>query len=677
MPSSTPASAGAGPPQTDLLMLNAGNYPRNVIYPYAFVQVRALARAQGLRVGSFDFLGIAREHYRHTVRRLLARHRPRMIGITLRQADSIVHCEYSNTKWKPYYPVEDTAALLGVLREETDVPIAMGGFGFTTHAGALYDLLKPDLGMQGEPEGLFARFEDVLAGRGLDEVDNLVHRQDGATRLNPRVFHAPHPDREYDDEVVDQLEAFYGRTKLYGDCPPSVAVELARGCIFRCEFCTEPRVKGRTFRVRDLDVVMGEVEFLARRGIRRVFLVCSEINMGNSALAMEMAERFIRLNEQPWSPGLRWHAYHLPRWLSRDEVATLYRSGFAGGWNDFPSFDDRNLVSLRVPYRKDHVLEHLQNTMDLQGPVPFENTPHVSFFIGNAKATPQSVARSVRAFNLTRMPGQVDDVKVFFGTRLFAPEDGGPLEVPPTTVTYTSTGPLDHVDVAHPTFHLAPALAEVLGPDAAAHDEFFDYLTTTLMRSPQVWKRDWNRFLATAAPPAWIAAQLAPHRGHPRPLPELPHHSQAAVHRAAERIVACETGAALRDFLMDESLTDTVRRRTAMILVALASRPLPPRWLELLDHLGLEHDGSGGVPGTPYEVVVALLPRFGDTAELLEAARSLGLADDSKEVWLLRRLIFEKDLLLRPEYRALLIVQEEAGVPGMPIFREEPELVPA
>ena len=43
---------------SDLLLLNASNLPTTPIFPYAFVQVTALARRFGLRVARFDFVGL-------------------------------------------------------------------------------------------------------------------------------------------------------------------------------------------------------------------------------------------------------------------------------------------------------------------------------------------------------------------------------------------------------------------------------------------------------------------------------------------------------------------------------------------------------------------------------------------------------------------------------------------
>ena len=58
----------------DLLLLNASNFAGHIVYPYAFVQIFALARINDLTVERFDFLNtpssrqnLAKTHAKATV----------------------------------------------------------------------------------------------------------------------------------------------------------------------------------------------------------------------------------------------------------------------------------------------------------------------------------------------------------------------------------------------------------------------------------------------------------------------------------------------------------------------------------------------------------------------------------------------------------------------------------
>ena len=114
-----PHASGGDRAPVDLLFLNFSNWPGNPVYPYAFVQVSALARRAGLTVRRWDGLGLTRDQQLACVRELVQRHRPRAVGFTIRQADSTEADEYlgaraeATTRW---FPMEDTHAAICAVR---------------------------------------------------------------------------------------------------------------------------------------------------------------------------------------------------------------------------------------------------------------------------------------------------------------------------------------------------------------------------------------------------------------------------------------------------------------------------------------------------------------------------------------------------------------------------------
>ena len=643
---------------TDLLLLNASNYVRLPIYAYAFVQLRALARTHGLQVDTFDFLGIPPDRYRQTVARLIERTRPRMIGLHLRPADSVLYASYDANDTADYFPVEDSTALIAAIREVTDIPVVVGGFGFTTHAPRLFDVLGPDLGVTGEPDDFLARFDDVLAGRDLHTVGNLMFRRNGLVQQNPRQFHDPLDEREYDSAMVAELEAFYGRSTLYGPTPPTVAVELARGCPYACYFCTEPAVKGKKVRHRDLDVVMDDVEFLLSEGVGYFWMICSELNIANPDLALQVAERFIRLNENGRYRPARWRAYHLPRWLSRDDLEVLYRSGFTGGWNDFPSLDDENLKRTRVPYRAEHALAHLHDTLSMQPTGPYGEAARFSVFLGNAYATPETVARSLKAYNQAGLADRFASAHIPAATRVFAPD--GQTQDAPGAVTFRRSGSDGEIDVAHPTFFMPPAILAELGSKQAVL-ELWAYVESTLLSHAHLADKDWHAFLATSAPVSWSVEQLAARPasadGAADPLPAISDAAQPVI----DRILADATPLALEALLRDPAITTVVRREVGEHLCRLIGSPAPTGYIDILDDLRIESDESGTVTGSSYDVLVALLERYDTVADLLaDVAHRFSLRHPGLEIWLLRRMVFEKGIVLKPEFRPFLLLSGQS-----------------
>ena len=78
----------------DLLLLNCSNLPFIPVFPYAFVQVGALARRRGLKIKTLDLVKLSEEHISPTLDDYIHRFHPRMIGFTIRQLDSIIAGQY-------------------------------------------------------------------------------------------------------------------------------------------------------------------------------------------------------------------------------------------------------------------------------------------------------------------------------------------------------------------------------------------------------------------------------------------------------------------------------------------------------------------------------------------------------------------------------------------------------
>ena len=156
--------------------------------------------------------------------------------------------------------------------------------------------------------------------------------------------------------------------------------------------------------------------------------------------------------------------------------------------------------------------------------------------------------------------------------------------------------------------------------------------------------RDWVRFLATAADARWIAAELR-HRRAARPsYARVPPELRDSVEPIVREILAAEDERPLVAFLADLDRPALVRRAAAFVLARIFSTPPPPRLSSLLAELQI-----GRAP-SPYEVLAALLPRYDGLAAIARHARaSLGIEDPSAELFVLRRMLFERNVVLRAE----------------------------
>ncbi len=639
----------------DLLLLNATNLPWRPIFPYAFIQVSALARRAGLTVELLDLLEMPRERWRPMLASIIDRVRPRMVGLHIRQGDSVFLEDYYAPPSGPqtirnYFPIEDNRALVTILRDLTDVPIIAGGFGFTTHARRLFEHLELDFAAQGCPDDVIANFENLLTGRELSGIKSLMYRDGGETRVNERGYYAPFSDREYTDGIVDQIVRFYGHSQLFGPNPPTIPVEIMRGCPFSCFFCTEPHVKGRAIRHRDLDVVEAEVEFLLARQLRRFWFICSELDTQGTKFAMKLAERIVKLREKTGGAPIEWSAYALPR-LEEDELRLLQRAGYVGALNDVLSLDDTNLRRARVPYRSKQAVaflkavtkldreeaESVANAASAEGKVragltqrtPKELASIIGLFLGNAHADIHTIPTTLRRIEAEGLRESYRAGLPFPSTRVFAPDDQPICE---TTLrglrTYGRDGAEREVDTLWPTYYYPDFMIERLGnPDAVI--EFMRYVGETFMSTGHRARKDWPWFLVRHSTEDQIAALLA----------------TAPPPAAADELL--RTAATDRARLHDLFAPPPAQRAP---LVRAAGELLVHLWSDLAPQLARVQHVLALEPGwSEYRLVEHLSARFSSPAALMDAVQP-----DATERLYLEWLLYANNVVLRADYRELL-----------------------
>ncbi|EDY50372.1 B12-binding domain-containing radical SAM protein [Streptomyces clavuligerus] len=668
----------------DILLLSASNYPALPIYPYAFVQVSAVAARHGRTAARLDLLHTPRESWRTVLRAALERTDPLLIGIHLRQLDSIFIWNYADydlpgappVRRNSYWPFHDTRHLIALLRELTDRPVMVGGFGFTTRTRDLLERLRPDFGVTGEPDEILARLDDVLARRDLDRIPNLAHRSGTGYTVNPRVFLPPADHPEYTEAVLRDLLDFYGPERVTGPgAEVHVAVEIQRGCPYRCYFCTEPMVKGRRHRVRDLDVVMADITFLADRGVSRIWLVCSEINIGSNALLFEMAARMRRLNRGRAVP-VHWTCYLLPNPpLARAEIRMLLESRFEPSWNQFTSYHDENLRRTRVPYRTRHAIEAQIGWLEEDEahrrahglPVP---PRRLDMFLGNTYATPETVATTLRTINELRLGERFEDSFITRATRVFDIGDGLLADTSAAAYSVGPEGLLDRIDLVHPTFSYPPALVEALG-GARAVDEFFAHVEKTFLSRAYRARLDWRAFLSRHTDGQRLAAwctrlRAAPGAPEPGPPPGREPGEDTAVRTAVHTVrtaLAADGGTALLTGLRTgtppdagtDADTDTGTGALARALAELAIDTEADRVRAVFAALGLPGYWDDRVARTPYDIHAALAARFPTADEVRAAARAAaGPGDPALPLLAVEYCLYDNNVQLRPEYAPLL-----------------------
>ncbi|WP_295885975.1 hypothetical protein [uncultured Thiohalocapsa sp.] len=664
------ATEGADAP-LDILFLNLSNWPGNPVYPYAFVQVSALARRAGLSIRRWDGLGLSRAQQLACITDLVRQHRPRAVGFTVRQADSTLADDYIGAKTLTvpgWFPLEDTRAAIERVRELSAAKILVGGFTFTVNPVSAAKYLEPDFGVVGEPDDVIAHFDEIMAGR-TEGIANLLYRQDGEWRQNERVYYGPLDALEYTPEIIDEIVAFHGERTLRethlaavpglntaDDTGRAIAVEISRGCPCQCAFCCEPLVKGRTLRLRDLDVVEAEVKGLLRHGLRYFWFVCSELTF-TKAHVLDLAERLIRINRELELP-IYWRAYFLPVKFDKDEFRILLRSGLMLEQNGpFSDLSNETLAQMHEPYRVKHALAHIRDLMELNEEPEFAHRRMDRWilwsWLANPYATRESVRQTLETFASLGLDLHYDAAEGYPALRVYEGLRNLPEDTPQRTEIVTGDRSTAK-SIIHPAFCYSHDLLAHFGDVDRLHDFLF-YAHETLLSRHYRATRDWLGW-SLQRPAGELTGLLAPITPEPLAMPPWVDHPELTDRHPAQWYASayrCWEQAGRDWERLRDALEGQDQARSNAMIAALLHQGFAHRHAARDRHfveLGLMAPGAAAPLESPYGALTRLLPRFADEEAL---CRHVTHRHGEQAAALLRYYLYALNLRLRPELRFL------------------------
>ncbi len=642
----------------DFLLLNVSNYSTNPIFPYAFIQVSALARKNNLSVGRLDLFGLKPAAWGKKLKDAIHHYNPRMIGVTLRQVDSLAEWEYLAND-KHYLPARDTRILVEKVRAFTKVPIVVGGFGFTTYAQDLMPYLKPDFGITGEPDHFFEKFEQILKRQNLNQVNNLIYSSSNNEFVfNKRVFYGPLDEPEYNDETADEL------IKFYKDLDPiCVPVEVMRGCPMRCYFCSEPSVKGLKLNRRSLDVVMKDVEFLAKnKGIRKFWFVASELNVTGPQLALDIADRMTAMRESSGIKDIQWFGYLLPKITEKHIIQTLAESGHQWSWNEVQSLCEKNLKETKVPYKVDEALGFYKQVMSQVMASTGGRAP-LNFFLGNAFSNPETIVNTLIKIEENQLQGKIGRSTMVPGTRVF-PARIESLPPGPRVFTHYSDGEkqLKSSSIIHPTFFSPPKIDSVLGGTLEII-QFFNYVSGTFVTheligvgSPSLRRQLKNSLSPKSFYNLLKKSKFSLENKWPHKISEQTQIDVGFVLADIQkRRGRGPTPKMICEIFGNKRFTRFDREKLFCLVWIVLTSNLSEKWARVQSSLSLEPYTNSNIFGS-FKWTRGILKKFPSENLLIKnLTHSLGIQPDDIEVSLLKLLLRVNNVNFKSSYRAILI----------------------
>lgn len=291
------------------------NQIKPAIAPLAFDYLAGPLRAAGFELELLDLCFA--EDFRAHIRRHASEHRPDYWAVTLRNTDDVYFSSGHSF-------IERVRDMIAALRQARDVPIVMGGAGFSVMPEKLLRYFGADFGIVREGEFTFPELLLCLEEkRSYGHIPALVYRTDNGIQSTTR-----------DKETCGRLDLLtvHQRTTVdnerYFRAGGQLGIETKRGCNRSCIYCVEPLIKGQRVRLRNPVAVVDEIEALVARGINVFHINDSEFNLSIAhplALCKEIVARGL-------AKRIEWYAYGMPKPFP-DELAAAMRAAGCVGMN--------------------------------------------------------------------------------------------------------------------------------------------------------------------------------------------------------------------------------------------------------------------------------------------------------------------------------------------------------
>ncbi len=383
-----------------VLLINP-NRIKPAVAPLGLDYLASALKRSGFEPHLFDMNFIST--YQKPLAAQIQKLQPIAIGISVRNFDD---CYFASQA----FLLPPIKSLVGYLKRMTEVPIILGGVGFSIAPNLILNYTGADLGIRGDGEEAFPQLLKALINNDEPQyLKGLVRPGDqpvSTTTIDLEYF--PAPQRK----LVD-CERYF-KDGGQGN------IETKRGCNQKCIYCADPLAKGRVLRMRPADSVVDELQALIERGVHTFHFCDSEFNIPPRH-AVEVCQRIIR---RGLDKKMRWYTYMSPHPFSREMARLMARAGCAGINFGADSGSDKMLHNLGRSYGADQLVRNAGFLRD------YKLTFMYDLLLGGPGETRETLKQTIELIKHVR-PDRVGvsmGVRVVPGTALAdMVEQAGPL----------------------------------------------------------------------------------------------------------------------------------------------------------------------------------------------------------------------------------------------------------
>jgi len=370
---------------------------------------------------------------------------PHLIGISIRNIDSTT---YPGNLFF-YLPVKNVIQYIKQIAEP-EIPIILGGAGFSIFSEEILRDLNHHLGVVGEGEYVFAEILKQLKlnndirkiEKGICFIDDRGHYYQKPPWRVENLDGLPIPIRELIDNDAYLIDPLNKTGATWGN------IQTKRGCHMNCIYCSYRYIEGSTVRYRSPAIIAEELDLMVNNyGIKNVFIVDSVFNLDYNhlkATCQEIIDHKIEFN---------WGANYVPNKNFIELIPLMKESGATHFATGIESFSEEILKSMKKSRTPDEAILTSQKCMELE----IEQLIHI--IVGGPGETLETVRASFNQLetinsyrgNLWQGDG---DVIIFIGMRIYP-------HTPLQTIAEQESIIQKGENLLKPKFYISPNIKEV------------------------------------------------------------------------------------------------------------------------------------------------------------------------------------------------------------------------
>ncbi len=313
---------------------------------------------------------------------------PEIIGISIRNIDD-------QNMTTPRFLLNQVKEIIGECRNVSDVPIVLGGAGYSIFPESALNYLEADMGIQGEGEIAFpALLYRMQQSADLSGTPGLYLRGVGLQG-----------ERQY-AKVLDELP--FPDEKMWSIPSPDnddfgIPIQTRRGCPMNCNYCSTADIEGRPIRKRSPEFVIENIVRHVDAGYKRFYFVDNIFNMPLS-YAKDLCRKIIDKKL-----GISWRCIFYPGIIDKELADLLVKAGCKEVSLGFESGSEQILRNMNKKFS----LDSIRRTSDILRDIGIKRMGFL--LLGGPGETKETVKQSLAFADSL----DLDALKITIGIRIY------------------------------------------------------------------------------------------------------------------------------------------------------------------------------------------------------------------------------------------------------------------